>query len=176
MTLVDPGALRSMFLVIAAVALLKAATHDLAVRTVPNLVSVIVAGTGLGLNVLDGQIVRALAAGAMVFAGAWFCWRRGWLGGGDVKLFAACALLVPPDAVLRFILSTTIAGGGLALIYVALSKILPKPGDMPARPNSLITRVLCAERRRIRRRMSLPYACAICAGVLLTLIVPFADG
>ena len=176
MTLIDPVTLRSIFLVIAAVALLKAVTHDLAVRSVPNLVSLIVAGAGLGINALDGQVIPALTGGAMVFAGAWYCWRRGWIGGGDVKLLAACALLVPPTAVLRFILSTAIAGGGLALIYLATSKILRKQVDAPSRPKSLITRVWCAERRRIRRQMSLPYAWAICAGVVLTLIVPFPGG
>jgi hypothetical protein len=81
----DPAILHSMLLVAAAMALLFAAVHDVAVRTVPNRVSLIVAAAGLGLNALDGQFVPALFGGGLVFAGCWYCWRRGWIGGGDVK-------------------------------------------------------------------------------------------
>ena len=35
-------------------------------------------------------------ASAAVFALGAVCWRCGWLGGGDTKLLAACAVLVPP--------------------------------------------------------------------------------
>jgi prepilin peptidase CpaA len=163
----DPNLLHSILLLAAATALLFAAAHDVAVRTVPNLVSLIVAAAGLGLHTLDRQLIAALIAGLLVFAGTWQCWRRGWIGGGDVKLLTACALLVPPGLVPELILSTTIAGGVLALGYLTLSRLLPD-GVTP-RPTSLIWRVWRAERRRIRRRLSLPYACAISAGVLLTL-------
>src|SRR5712675_1444019 len=89
----DPARLHSMLLVAAAIALLIAVANDVAVRTVPNLVSLIVAAAGLGMNALDGQVLPALFGGALVFAGTWCCWRRGWIGGGDVKLLSACALL-----------------------------------------------------------------------------------
>jgi prepilin peptidase CpaA len=163
----DPALLHSILLFAAATALLFAAAHDVAVRTVPNVVSLIVAVAGLGLQMLDRQLVPALFGGALVFAGTWQCWRRGWIGGGDVKLLSACALLVPPALVPELLLSTTIAGGVLALCYLALSRLLP--GGPAQRPTSLIGRIWRTERRRIRRRLSLPYACAISAGVLLTL-------
>src|SRR5579863_3601724 len=92
----DAALLHTTLLFAAAACLLFAAAHDVAVRTVPNRVSLIVAATGLGLNTLDGQLGAALFGGGAVFAGSWFCWRRGWIGGGDVKLLSACALLVPP--------------------------------------------------------------------------------
>jgi prepilin peptidase CpaA len=169
----DPALLRSILLFAAAAALLFAAAHDVAVRTVPNLVSLIVAAAGLGLNALDGQLVPALFGGGLVFAGSWYCWRRGWIGGGDVKLLSACTLLVPPASVPELVLSTAIAGAVLALLYLALGLALarPLPGDAMPRPTGLLGRVWRAERRRIRRRLSLPYACAISTGVLLTLYV-----
>ena len=161
----------------AAMALLFAAAHDVAVRTVPNVVSLIVAIAGLGLNTLDGRLLLALFGGGLVFAAAWYCWRRGWIGGGDVKLLGACALLVPPDTVPQLMLSTAIAGGVLALLYLALARLLPGSATGPrAHPVSragLVPRVLRVERRRIRRGQSLPYSCAITAGVLLTLFVPY---
>lgn len=163
--------LHTIVLFAAATALLFAAAHDVAVRTVPNTVSLIVAAAGLGLHALDGQLLPALFAGGMVFAGTWYCWRRGWLGGGDVKLLTACVLLVPPGSVLELVLSTAIAGGVLALSYVALARLLP--GGATRRPTGLVRRVWRAERRRIHRGLSLPYSCAIAAGALLTLYVPF---
>ena len=39
-------------------------------------------------------------------------------------------------------------------------------------PRNMLRRVWRAERRRIHRGLSLPYSCAIAAGVLLTLYVP----
>jgi prepilin peptidase CpaA len=170
-----------MLLFAAATALLFAAAHDVAVRTVPNLVSLIVALSGLVLNTFDGRLLPALFCGGLVFAVAWYCWRRGWIGGGDVKLLSACVLLVPPALVPELILSTATAGGLLALLYLALSRLLrDQVSPLPARirqpvsmgPRNMLRRVWRAERRRIHRGLSLPYSCAIAAGVLLTLYVP----
>jgi prepilin peptidase CpaA len=162
----------------AATCLLFAAAHDVAVRTVPNLMSLIVAAAGLGLNALHGQLGAALFGGGLVFSGCWYCWRHGWIGGGDVKLLSACALLVPPTLVPALILSTGVAGGLLALLYLTLGWVLRRllPGGAGAQPTGLLRRVWRAERRRISRRLSLPYACAICAGVLLTLNVSVIPG
>jgi prepilin peptidase CpaA len=172
----NPALLHSMILLAAATALLFAAAHDVAVRTVPNLVSLIVATAGLALNALDGHLVQAFFACGVVFAATWYCWRRGWLGGGDVKLLSACVLLVPPILVPELLLSTTLAGGVLALCYMGVARLLPgivAPGPNGAvqHPN-LMRRVWRAERRRIRRGQSLPYCCAIMVGALLTLYVP----
>jgi prepilin peptidase CpaA len=168
--------MHSMILFAAAMALLFAAAHDVAVRTVPNLVSLIVALSGLGLNALDGQLLPALFRGGLVFAVAWYCWRRGWIGGGDVKLLTACVLLVPPASVPELILATATAGGLLALSYLALERLVcgnapPLPAGS-GRRRGLLRRIWRAERRRIHRRLSLPYSCAIAAGVLLTLYLP----
>ena len=151
----------------AATSLMVAAAHDVAVRTVPNRVSLIVAVAGIGMHALDGQLAPALFGGGLVFAGCWFCWRSGWIGGGDVKLLSACALLVPPDLVPELVLATAIAGAVLALLYLALARLLPTRAT--PQPKGLMRRVWRAEQRRIRRRLSLPYACAISAGVLLTM-------
>ena len=174
----DPARLHALFLFAAATALLFAAAHDVAVRTVPNLVSAIVAAAGLGVNALDAQLGSALFGGGLVFAGCWYCWRRGWIGGGDVKLLTACAMLVPPALVPALVLATALAGGVLALLYLGLARLLQRGDPTPAgpRPAGLVGRIWRAERRRIRRRLSLPYACAISAGVLLTLNLSVALG
>jgi prepilin peptidase CpaA len=121
----------------------------------------------------------------MVFAGCWYCWRRGWIGGGDVKLLSACAMLVPPASVPELVLATSIAGGALALFYLCLARLLrasatAQPTRLQANgqppPTGLVGRIWRVERRRIRRRLSLPYACAISAGVLLTLNISVSLG
>jgi prepilin peptidase CpaA len=173
-----------ILLFVAATALLFAAANDVALRIVPNGVSLIIAVAGIGLSALDHQLFAALFGGGLVFAAAWYCWRRGWIGGGDVKLLAACTLLVPPASVPQLILATAIAGGILALLYLALARLLPRPAlphtiphrSASFRPPGLLGRVWRAERRRIRRGLSLPYACAIAAGVLLTLSSPIPFG
>jgi prepilin peptidase CpaA len=174
MPMTDPVVLRSILLFAAVTALLFAAAHDLAVRTVPNLASLIVGAAGLSLNALDGRLVQALFGAGLVFAGTWYCWRNGWIGGGDVKLLSAGALLVPPASVPVLVLMTAIAGGVLALFYLALARLMP--GRAPPRPSGIMRRIWRAERRRISRRLSLPYACAISAGVLLTLYVAVPVG
>jgi prepilin peptidase CpaA len=174
MSMTDPSLLHAFLLFAAAMALLFAAAHDVAVRTVPNAVSAVVAAAGLAVNAWDGQLAPALFGAVLVFAAAWYCWRRGWFGGGDVKLLTACVLLVPPGSVPALILCTALAGGAMALFYVSLARMLPRRPS--PRPTGLLARIWRAERRRIRRGLSLPYSCAIAAGALLTLASPLHFG
>lgn len=149
--------------------LVAAAIHDLAARTIPNLLPVLLAAAGIGLRLGAGDLLAALAAAALVFLLAAFCWFRGWLGGGDVKLLGAVALVVPAAAIPSFILTVALAGGLLALAYLLARALLPASG-VPAVAASLAARVWRAERWRIRRGGPLPYAVAIAAGGVLALL------
>ena len=151
-----------------ALCLLAAAVHDLIARTAPNWTAAALAISGLALRLLHGQVLAGLLVGLVVFAVAAFCWRRGWMGGGDVKLLAAAAIFVPPAEVLTFITAVTMTGGVLALIYLAARRIVRAPS--PVRPRSLLARALRVEQWRIRRGGPLPYACAIAAGSLFVLL------
>ena len=91
------------------------------------------------------------------------------MGGGDVKLLGAVALVVPAAAIPSFILTVAIAGGLLALAYLLARALLPASGT-PAVAASLAARVWRAERWRIRRGGPLPYAVAIAAGGVLALL------
>jgi prepilin peptidase CpaA len=166
--------LHTILLSVAATALMVAAMYDFAVRIIPNGVSMIVAIAGLGRNGMESQLLAALFGAGLVFAGAWQCWRRGWIGGGDVKLLTACTLLVHPATIPELVVATALAGAVLALCYLALERLLPT-GVSP-RPRGRLGRIWRAERRRITRRLSLPYACAIAAGVVLTLCSPISFG
>jgi prepilin peptidase CpaA len=163
----------SILIVLGAGIALVAALHDLAARTVPNGMAAALALTGLAARIADGTFLFALLSGLAVFMAAAFCWRRGWMGGGDVKLLGAAATIVPPHAVFAMLACVAFAGGALALLYLIGSKIVPaaaSKGVRPGRPSTFLARVLRAERWRIRRGGPLPYACAIAAGVVITLL------
>lgn len=145
-----------------------ACLQDWTVRLVANRIPAGIAVLALGLRGLDGTVLPGLLACGCVFAAALFCWRRGWLGGADVKLLAAAALLLPPAAAPDYVLATCVAGGVLALLYAAAGFLVPAPRPGP-RPHSLLARYWRMEQRRLRRRGPLPYATAITAGVAIIL-------
>jgi prepilin peptidase CpaA len=89
------------------------------------------------------------------------------MGGADVKLFGASALLVPPMLVPSMVMCITIAGGVLALIYLAARRRVTRPGH--GRPDRMVARVLRIERWRLRRGGPLPYAVAIATGVVFVM-------
>jgi prepilin peptidase CpaA len=136
--------------------------HDIAARTIPNALSVAIALLGAVARLLHGEIASGMIAALLLFGVAVFCWRRGWLGGGDVKLLGAAALALPPASVLTFVAAVAIAGGLLAMVYLAARPFMPVPA--PLRPVGLLARALRVECWRIRRSGPLPYACAIAAG------------
>lgn len=149
--------------------LLFAALHDVALRTVPNIVPALLILAGVLLRLASGNLLAGAACMAAVFVATALCWQRGWMGGGDVKLYAACALLVPPGLVMNFILASALAGGALALLYLALRAVSPKrPNGL--RPQTFLARLVRAESRRVRRGGPLPYASAIALGAICTLI------
>jgi prepilin peptidase CpaA len=149
--------------------LVVAATHDLAARTIPNALSATLAGGGVLVHLGTGDLPAASVVASAVFAVAALCWLRGWLGGGDVKLFGATALAVPVVLVPLFVLGVGLAGGLLAVFYLLAQNLMPAAGPA-APPASLPARVWRAERWRIRRGGPLPYAIAIAAGGVLTLL------
>ena len=153
---------------LAAAGLLFATLHDIGFRTIPNWVPAALLADGVLLRLLDHRLPAGLACGLSVFALAAICWRRGWLGGGDVKLLGATAILIQPVLVPSFIAAVAFAGGGLALLYLLLERIVPVLH--PHRSAPLLRRVLIVESRRIHRRTSLPYATAISAAALLILV------
>ncbi len=150
--------------------LIAAAATDLAVRLVPNAVCALLAAAGLALRAGSGTLAAGALAAACVFALGFLCWRRGWMGGGDVKLLAAATLTVPPLAVAGWLAAVALAGGALAGLYLLLGALLPPVRSNPERNARGLIRILRRERRRIARRGPVPYAAAIAAGTVFVLI------
>lgn len=159
----------SDMLTLAAVSLLVlAALCDILTRLIPNAIPAALAVLGLALRLIDGSWPWALLAGGIVFGLCFLCWMRGWMGGGDVKLLGACALLVPPASVFPMVTMVGIAGGVLAIVYLTARRLVPRPLPLPAaqRPQGFLGRALRAERWRLSRGAALPYAVAIAIGSL----------
>lgn len=156
----------------AAFLLAVAAMHDVALRIIPNAIPAALLGVGLLLRLINGGIVSGVALAAAVFVAAVFCWRRGWMGGGDVKLLAATVLVVPPFEVGSFLVLTAQVGGVLALFYLVLSRTvrLPPSGRRTVRARNVLLRILRAERWRICRGAPVPYGFAIAAGGIILLL------
>lgn len=147
-----------------------AALHDLAVRTVPNWLPALVLLLGVCARLLDHSLLPGAIVAAIAFTALFCIWMAGLMGGGDVKLWAATVLLVPPgwQPQFSFFINVVLAGGLLALLYLGLSMVVPRP-RAGARGNRL-RRFLRAEQWRIGRRGPVPYACAIFAGAVVALL------
>lgn len=166
--------LRPALMVAAALCLGLASLNDLATRTIPDVAAVALLLVGIVLRLVDGTAAVAFALSLTVFAFAAMFWRCGWIGGGDVKLLAACSWMVPPPLLPDLLLTIALAGGLLAGCYLALHHVTASclPPRPAGRGRSYAMRVLQAERWRLMRRPSLPYGCAIAAGTLITLVRP----
>jgi len=160
-----------MLLGLAVLLLVLASLRDIATRIVPNGIPLALAAVGIADSALHGRLALGLIAGVLVFGFAFLCWRMRWIGGADVKLLGAAALLVPPTAVASLVLATAVAGGLLGLLYLLARRLIAAPPSRgaAARHASLLARVWRAERWRLHRGCPLPYACAIACGTLLML-------
>ncbi len=163
------------FLIAAVGLLVYAALHDLAARTVPNWLPVCLLVIGLAARLADHTLWTGLAVTLFAFLILFGIWFSGSMGGGDVKLWAATVLLIPPhwQPQLTFFLRVMLLGGGLALLYLAMwwpMSRLRRSQQAPSAGAGFMQRVLKAEVWRISRRGPLPYALAISASAILTLL------
>jgi prepilin peptidase CpaA len=149
--------------------LVTVAANDVATRTIPNAVSLMLALLGLAGHVLNpAHLAQSLIAAPILFLLLLAAYARGWTGGGDVKLLAALAIGLPLTGLAQLLTVTALSGAGLALIHLAM-RLLPDPQPAPAGA-SLLRRVYAVERWRNRRRAPLPYGAAIAFGGVWTLL------
>ncbi|WP_158927228.1 prepilin peptidase [Acidisphaera sp. S103] len=147
--------------------LLLAAGHDIMTRTVPNWMPLSLGVLATILAAIEFRLAWGLGFGLAVFVLCVIFWWRGWMGGGDVKLLGATAIVVAPAAAGSFVLAVSLSGGVLAMAYLVGRVLVPRPAAQ--RPRHLLRRVLRVEAWRIRHRGPLPYACAIAAGTIFVL-------
>jgi len=140
--------------------MIAAAAYDVVTLTIPNWISLVLLAlfpvlafavgmswAEFGWHVAIGVI--ALAAGIAAFG-------VGVVGGGDAKLFAAVALFMGPLGIAPYILAVAVAGGVLAMFFLALHQ--PRLEALTRR-SAMLTHI-------VSRGLALPYGVAIVAGAL----------
>jgi prepilin peptidase CpaA len=109
-------------------------------------VAALVVGPKLSLWQNGVGLAVVLAIGTLMFA-------RGWLGGGDVKLFAAITAWTAGLMSLRLVATIFLCGGALAILILVARAFAPESWGKKV--------------RILRRREGIPYGVAITAGTLL---------
>ena len=154
-------ALQILLLMIFPALAIVGALKDLTSYTIPNWVSLaliaafVPAALVSGASLAQVGLCLAVGLGALVLGMGMFA--AGWIGGGDGKLFAACALWVGWPAALPFMLYTGLAGGALTFAILALRSgyLAPTVAGAPAWLRKLGT-----------AGGDLPYGVAIAVGAL----------
>ena len=92
-----------------------AASSDLLTMTIANRVSLILVGGFALLAALSGlsgaELLSHVEAAAAVLVFAFFCFARGWIGGGDAKLAAVTALWLGFSHLFDYLVYASILGG-----------------------------------------------------------------
>ena len=148
-----PGWLAALLLLL----LMVAAIEDLWRLEINDWVCGAVAGGAFLAVAIDGPVgafwqnlllfAAVLGFGTLLFV-------RGWMGGGDVKLLAACSLWFDLGIGWKMLVAVTIAGG-LEALLIMLLRALPWPPSLRSRLPVL------------RRDEGIPYGVAIGVGVAL---------
>lgn len=138
-----------------------AASSDLITMTISNRVSLLlVAGFG-GLALATGMTVNEIGfhlfAGVIVLVAGFFCFSRGWIGGGDAKLAAAAALWFGFAHLLDFMLFASVLGGGLTLMILGF-RAYPLPPHL--------SRFTWLDRLH-RKESGIPYGIALAVAAML---------
>ena len=154
------------------VLLMVTAWCDIATRTIPDTLCLLLLVVGGSTRILDGPAAIALSAATamLLFLLLLLVYSRGLIGGGDTKIMTAMAVGLAPFDIYRFVVATAVAGGVLAVAYFLLSYRVH--GNRGSQPLSLLRRVAAIESWRIRRRGSMPYGVAIAAGGAFVLLHP----
>jgi prepilin peptidase CpaA len=105
-----------------------AAAIDVRKRRIPNKLCGALALAGIALHVPAGIVPTISAIAALLFALliGFVIFSAGWLGGGDVKLIAACCALAGLPGSVRLVIEILIAGAFLSLLAAAWrGRLLP---------------------------------------------------
>jgi prepilin peptidase CpaA len=144
-----------------------AASSDLLTMTISNRISIALVAGFLALAAAAGMDVREIGmhflAGGIVLVLTFFCYARGWVGGGDAKLASATALWFGFEFLYDYILWASLFGGVLTLLIVRFRQ-LPLP-------QSLARHAWIA--RLHEQHAGVPYGIALAASALA--IYPYTE-
>lgn len=138
-----------------------AASSDLLTMTISNRLSLALSAGFLVLALAAGMPLATMGmhflAAACVLVVGFIFFSRGWIGGGDAKLFAATALWFGFDHLLDYATYASIFGGALTLGLLQFRK-LPLPEALTRHPWIM---------RLHEERGGIPYGIALAAAALV---------
>jgi prepilin peptidase CpaA len=144
-------------------AMLYGAASDLGRFTIPNWVSILVAAAFLPAALAAGldleQILLSVGVGLGCLAVGIGAFALSMFGGGDIKLFVACALWTGWPAIAPYLLAVAIAGGVLSLLLLGF-RCIPLGARLAG-----VGWVAALH----RKGGPVPYGVAIAAGTLISL-------
>jgi len=145
-----------------------AAWCDVFMRRIPNRITVAVAAAGLLSSFLTGG-ARAVALGLLAGLGTGLLfaplWARRAMGGGDLKLAAACAVWVGLSRAPSYLFASCLAGGALALVCYAFSSAAGR-GSIRANLHRFRAPAWPEAAASPGRPVLVPYGAAFAAGAL----------
>lgn len=147
--------------------MIVAAVCDLFTMTISNRVSLALIAGFLVLAVITGMDLKTigmhLLAGLAMLVISFTLYAKGWIGGGDAKLFAATAIWMGWSNLLEYALITSALGGALTLALLL----------MRSRPMPLILVKQTWFNRLHTLENGIPYGLALAAGGMY--IYPHTD-
>ena len=162
------GAVFTLLMVIAAMG-------DVRTRRIPNGIVAVIVVSGLLYSGLMPPSLVGFLRGVGGFATGLACWlpfyALGWLGAGDVKLFAAAGAWLGPVRTIEGSLIAALLGAVLALLWMVRSRGIKHSVETLGIAATL-PGVLAETSGSPDRGRSLPYGVAMAAGALCAAWVP----
>ena len=157
--------------------LLAAAAGDIRARRIPNRLVLVLLLSGLGFSVSIAPVIPGAIQGFGGMLTGFACWlpfyAMGWLGAGDVKLFAAAGSWLGPLHALEGSLIAAVSGALLALAWMVWTKgagnVATTLAIAAARPATLAPG---AHTSAVVSNKVLPYGVALAIGALAAAWMP----
>jgi prepilin peptidase CpaA len=157
--------LRLIVLIVGICIFAVVAYGDIRTRRIPNEMIVAILVLAAFRIAIDGDPragLFTLAASATLFISTFLLFWRGLLGGGDVKLIGATALLVGYHNLFEFLFVMSVSGALMAVAVLARDRLGRRQATAPA-----------AEDQEISARLTVPYGVAIAAAGIVSLLVQY---
>lgn len=155
--------------------LVLAAIGDIRTRRIPNMLVMILAVLGIAYSATNPVSVAGAARGLEGLATGFACWLPfylfGWLGAGDVKLFAAAGAWLGPARAVEGSLLAALIGAVLALMWMLRSRGLRNAVETLGIAATL-PGVLAEPHSSSGELRSLPYGVAMAAGAICVAWLP----
>jgi prepilin peptidase CpaA len=141
------------------------AYRDIRTRRIPNEMIVAILALAAFRIAIEGDPragLYTLTAAAALFVATFLLFWRGLLGGGDVKLIGATALLIGYHNFFEFLFVMSVSGALIAVAVLARDRLGLRRATTPG-----------LEEQEAQARLTVPYGVAIAAAGIVVLLVQY---